>query len=78
MSSLNILERWFWQTKQPFRKPARNTADALGTAAEASPTLHTISFFLNYFQAILVCLVVVVKGQLQLKTSPSACDAIKK
>jgi len=47
MSPINILERWFWQTEQPFGKAARSTADALGTAAETAPTLRTISFFLN-------------------------------
>lgn len=85
MSSINILERdGFGKQsshleRQPFGKPARSTADALGTAAENSLTQsHTISFFLNKttFKPSLYYFVV-VKGHLQLKTRPSACDAIK-
>lgn len=88
MSSINILKRdGFGKQdshleRQPFGKPARSTANALGTAAATFLTLHTILFFLNKTtfkpSLVLFFIVVVVKGQLQLKTSPSACDTIKK
>lgn len=86
MSSINILKRdGFGKQsshleRQPFGKPARSTADALGTAAETSLTLHMISFFLNkttFKLSLYYFVVVVVKEQLQLKTRPSPCDAIK-
>lgn len=86
MSSINILKRdGFGKQsshleRQPFGKPARSTADALGTAAETSLTLPTISFFLNKttFKPSMFFFFVLVKGQLQLTVSPSACDALKK
>lgn len=76
MSSINILKRdGFGKQgshleRQPFGKPARSTADALGTAVATSLTLHTILFFLNkttFKPSLLLFLLLLLKDNSNLK-----------